>query len=68
MTLTDLKYMSSIKPEGSKLGHGNQRPETNISRAFMPLLITSNFNDDAIKIERANIEIPFSHYKSMGIL
>ena len=32
----------------------------------MPVLITSNFDDDSIKNERANMETAFSHYKSMG--
>ena len=48
------------------IGHGNQRPEIKIVWAFMPVLVTSNFNDDSIKNERASIETPFSHYKSMG--
>ena len=33
----------------------------------MPLLVTSDFDDDAIKNERASMETPFSNYKSMGI-
>ena len=33
---------------------------------FMPVLVTSNFDDDSIKNERACNETPFSHYKSMG--
>ena len=32
----------------------------------MPVLATSNFDDDSIKNERASIETAFSHYKSMG--
>ena len=32
----------------------------------MPVLLTSNFDDDSIKNERASVEIPFSHYKSIG--
>ena len=32
----------------------------------MPVLVTSNFDDDAIKNERDGMEIPFSHCKSMG--
>ena len=35
-------------------------------RAFMPVLVTSNVDDDSIKNEWASMEIPFSHYKSMG--
>ena len=34
----------------------------------MPVLVTSTFDDDSIKIERASIETPLSHYKSMGIV
>ena len=30
------------------------------------VLVTSNFDDDSIKNERASMETPFSHYKSMG--
>ena len=30
------------------------------------VLVTSNFDDDSIKNERASLETPFSHYKSMG--
>ena len=33
----------------------------------MPILITSNFDDDSIKNERASMETAFSNYKSMGI-
>ena len=32
----------------------------------MPVLVTSNFDDDSIKNEQASMETPFSHYKSMG--
>ena len=32
----------------------------------MPVLVTSNFDDDSIKNERASMEKPFSHYNSMG--
>ena len=44
------------------MGHGNQKPEIELVRAFMPILVTSNFDDD----EWASMETPFSHYKSMG--
>ena len=33
----------------------------------MPVLVTSNFDDDSIKNEWASMETAFSHYKSMGI-
>ena len=36
-----------------------------LNQAFMPVLVTSNFDDDSIKIDRASMETPFSHYKSM---
>ena len=32
----------------------------------MPVLVTSNFDDDLIKNERASMVTPFSHYRSMG--
>ena len=32
----------------------------------MPVLVTSNFDDDSIKNEWASMETPFSHYKSLG--
>ena len=41
------------------------RPKMELNRAFMPVLVTSNFDDDRSKI-RASMETPFSHYKSMG--
>ena len=48
------------------MGHRNQRPEIKLVLAFMPVLVTSNFDDDSIKSERASMETPFSHFKSMG--
>ena len=30
------------------MGHGNQRPEIELVRAFMPALVTSNFDDDKL--------------------
>ena len=43
------------------------RPKIELDRAFMAVLITSNFDDDSIKNERASMETPFSDYKSKGI-
>ena len=43
------------------------QPEIELDRAFMPVLVTSNFDDDSIKNERASFETPFSHYKFIGI-
>ena len=44
------------------------RPKIEHDRAFMPVLFTSNFDDDSVKKERASMETPLSHYKSMGII
>ena len=33
-------------------------------RAFMPVLVSSNFDDDSIKHEQASMATAFSHYKS----
>ena len=38
-------------------------PKIELDRAFMPVLVTSNFDDDSIKNEWASMETPFSHYK-----
>ena len=48
------------------MGHGNKRSEIEHVQAFMPVLITSNFDDDSIKNEWASMETAVSHYKSMG--
>ena len=48
------------------MGHGNQRPEIELVQAFMPVLVTSDFDDDSIKNEWASMETPFSHYKYTG--
>ena len=37
-----------------------------LERTFMPILVTSNFDDDLIKNERASMETALSNYKSMG--
>ena len=34
-------------------------PEIKLVWAFMPVLVTSNFDDDSIKNERASMETPF---------
>ena len=48
------------------MGHGNQRPEIELVRTFMPVLVTSDFDADSIKNEWASMETPFSLYTSMG--
>ena len=45
---------------------GPIRPKIKLDRVCMPVLVTSNFDDDSIKNERASMETAFSHYKSMG--
>ena len=42
------------------------QPKIELDWAFMPVLVTSNFDDDSIKNERPSMETPFSHYKSTG--
>ena len=42
---------SSHFKKNIKMGHGNQRPEIELVRAFMPVLVTSHFDDDSIKNE-----------------
>ena len=41
-------------------------PTFELDQAFMSVLVSSNFDDDSIKNERASMETLFSHYKSMG--
>ena len=41
------------------------RPKIELDCAFIPVLVTSNFDDDSIRNERASMETPFSHCKSM---
>ena len=45
---------------------GPIRSKIKLDPAFMPVLVTSNFDDDSIEHELASMETPFSHYKSMG--
>ena len=42
------------------------RPKIKLDQTFMPVLDTSNFDDDLIKNEQASMETPFSHYNFMG--
>ena len=46
--------------------NGLIQPKIELDRAFMPVLVISNFDDDSIKNERDSIATPLSHYKSMG--
>ena len=43
------------------------RSKIKLDRAFISVHVSSNFDDDSIKNERASMETAFSHYKSMGI-
>ena len=45
--------------------NGLIRPKIKLDQSFVPVLVTSNFDDDSIKNERASMETPLSHYKSM---
>ena len=42
-------------------------PKIELDWAFMPVLVTSNFDDDSIKNECDSMETPFSYYKSMEV-
>ena len=59
--------MCKISSSNSKVS-GLIRPKIELVQAFMPVLVTSNFDDVSIKNERASMERAFSHYKSMGNL
>ena len=41
------------------------RPEFELVRNFMPVLVTSKIDKGLIKNERVSLETPFPHYKSM---
>ena len=38
------------------------QPKMELDQAFMPVLVTSKFDDDSIKNEQTSMETPFSHY------
>ena len=38
------------------------RSKIELDRAFISILVTSNFDDDSIKNERASMETPFSQF------
>ena len=42
------------------------QPKVKLDQVFMPVLVTSNFDDDSIKNEWASMETLFSHYKYSG--
>ena len=42
---------SNLISKNIQMGHGNQRPEMELVWAFVPVLVTSNFDDDLIKNE-----------------
>ena len=39
-------------------------PKIELDQVLMPVLVTSNFDEDSIENEQASTETPFSHYKS----
>ena len=45
---------------------GQIQPKIKLVQAFMPVVVSSNFDVDSIKNERAIMETASSHYKSMG--
>ena len=42
------------------------RPKIELYRAFSPVLVISNVDDDSMKNEQASMETAISHYKAMG--
>ena len=42
--------------------NGLIRPKIKLDRAFMPVLITSNFTDDSIKNEQASMEQGYRNF------
>ena len=42
------------------------RPKIKLVKDFMPVLVTSNFDDDSIKNKQASMETAFSRCKYMG--
>ena len=57
--------LHNSRASNSKLS-GLIPPKIELAQAFMPVVVTNNFDDDSIENERAIMETPFSHYKSMG--
>ena len=43
------------------------RPKIEFDQVFMPVLVTSNFDDDSVKMNELACETPFSHYKSISL-
>ena len=60
-----VKFSSLSRASNSKKS-GLVRPKIELDWAFMPVRVTCNFDEYSIKNERASMETPFSHYKSMG--
>ena len=60
-----MKIFRHSRARNSKVS-GLIRPEIKLVQAFMPVQVTSNFDDVSIKNEEASMETAFSHYKSMG--
>ena len=58
-------YNSPTRARSSEVTDSIQ-PEFELVWDFMAVLVTSKFDEDPIKNERASLETPFPHYKSMG--
>ena len=63
---SNVPWSNLISKKKKKNGPWKPEARNRIVRAFMPVLVTSNFDDDLIKNEWVSMETPFSHYKSMG--
>ena len=67
---SDATHKKSVKFRHSRASNSKMsgliRPKIELDRAFTPVLVTSNFDDNSIKNEQASMEIAFSQYKSMG--
>ena len=54
------------------MSHGNQRPEIELVRAFMPVLVTSNFDDFFFNLNNGNHFLnknsEFMSYKMINFL
>ena len=60
-------YKIFVTQECNSKVSGLMRPEIKLIRALMPVLVTSNFDDDLIKNEQARMETAFSHCKCNSI-
>ena len=62
----DQDWLTGFRDIRNSRMSGLIRRKIELDQAFLPVLFTSNFDDDSIKNERASMETAFSHYKSMA--